>query len=140
MKPDRRAADEPAGASFTAAEGRRFGLTVGLAFLALGGILVWRDHRLVAAGAGVLGFLLVLGGSTVPSRLGPLFRSWMALARAISRVTTPLFLGLVYFLVITPAGWLRRTLSTNPLERADRDGSYWVDRAENPRSDLRRQF
>ncbi len=121
-----------------AAEGRRFGVTVGLAFLVLAGLLWWRGHVLIASGAGGLGGALLLAALLAPARLGPVQNAWMAMAKAISKVTTPLVMGLVYFLVLTPTGWVRRTLSRNPLRHPRRNGSFWIDRRE--RSDLKRQF
>ena len=95
-------------ARLTAAAGRKFGLTVGIAFLAIGALLVWRAKPLRADVAFALGALLVLAGLTVPTQLGPVERAWMRLAHLISKVTTPIFMGVVYFLVITPLGLLRR--------------------------------
>src|SRR3954454_6045583 len=86
-------------ARLTAAEGRKFGLTVGLAFLALGSIAYWRGKHRTSTVFLVLGGLLVLAALVVPTALGPVERAWMALAHAISKVTTPIFMGVVFFLV-----------------------------------------
>jgi len=59
----------------SSAEGRRFGLTVGAAFLVLGGALAWRG-RAVAPVALALGALLLAAGVIVPTRLGPITRAW----------------------------------------------------------------
>ena len=126
----------PAGLSPSA--GRRFGLTVGGAFLALAGLLWWRDHPAGSAVAAGLGALLALGGLLVPARLGPVFRAWMGLAHAISRVTTPIALGIVYFIVITPLGVLMRLLGKNPIGRSKAE-SYWVARAD-ARGTMSNQF
>ena len=123
----------------TAREGRKFGLTVGLAFLALAALLWWRDHDVVATAAAIAGGALVVAGILLPQHLGPVQSGWMRFALAISRVTTPILMSIVYFLVITPTGLVRRALGKNALV-AQRGGSQWVSRAEQPRSDLRRQF
>ena len=130
------------GQAFSAAEGRRFGLTVGGAFLALAALFWWRDHPTRGAVAAALGGALVVAGLVIPARLGPVFRGWMRLGHAISRVTTPLILGIVYFLVIAPFGLVRRALGRNALTRPETGGGYWVDRTPipGPRSDLTRQF
>lgn len=125
---------------FSATDGRKFGLTVGVAFLVLAGILAWRGHSPVAAAFAGLGVLLLAGGVAIPSRLGPVYRTWMAGARAISRVTTPLVLGVVYFLVLTPTGLLRRVLGGDPLRHPETGGGYWATRQDEGRSDLERQF
>jgi hypothetical protein len=128
-------------ARLTPAEGRKFGLTVGIAFLALASLLYfWRQKETAGTVLGGLGALLVVAALVVPSHLGPLQRAWMGLARAISRVTTPVFMGIVFFLVITPIGWLMRLFGRRPLVHRERDGGFWVAPASGGRSDLERQF
>jgi hypothetical protein len=121
-------------------EGRKFGLTVGLAFLAAGGLSWWRGHESTAYLFWIVATLLLLSAVLVPSRLGPLQRSWMQLASLISRVTTPVFMGIVYFVVVTPTGMLMRALGQNQLISGRKRDFLWVSRDETRRSDLRRQF
>lgn len=125
----------------TAAEGRRFGLVVGSAFLALAALLYWRDARAVASGATALGITLVLGGLLIPARLGPVYRAWMRFGLALSRITTPIFLGIVYYLVFAPIGVVMRALGRNPLARP-RGPSTWIARGgtNDRRGDMRHQF
>ncbi len=129
-------------ARLTAAKGRSFGLTVGGAFLAIAAFVWWRGHLKVASVLGVLGFVLALAGLVIPTRLGPVERGWMGLAHAISKVTTPIVMGVMYFLVILPVGLLRRALGGNPLEHKEAGGSYWKPRPEGARRtrSLKRQF
>jgi hypothetical protein len=124
----------------TAAEGRTFGLTVGAAFVGLAGLLWWRGHPAAAVIAGGVGAALVVAGLAIPARLGPVRAAWMVFAELLSKVTTPIFMGLVYFLVLTPAGVLMRMAGRNPLVR-ERDGSgFWIRRERVRSQDMRRQF
>ena len=127
-------------ARLTKSEGRRFGLTVGSAFLLLATVLWWRDRPIAMSIMGVIGSALLLGALLVPGSLGPVNRAWMGLADVLSRVTTPLFLGIVYFAVFTPIGMLRRALGHRTLDHEAVDGSLWIVRSEPRRSDLGRQF
>ena len=129
-------------ARLTAAAGRRFGVTVGGAFLVIAGLLWWRDHAMAVRIVGGLGGLLVLAGLAIPTHLGPIERAWMALAHAISKVTTPIVMGVMYLLVLTPVGIARRILGGNPLEHAPAEQSYWKPRQPGARrtASLRRQF
>lgn len=115
-------------ARLTPGQGREFGVKVGLAFVALAGLLLWRERSAAAAVAGSLGGVLVVGGLLAPRALGPVYRAWMGVAVALSKVTTPLFLGIVYFVILTPVGVLRRRLGARLLVRPLREGSYWVRR------------
>jgi len=129
-------------ARLTAREGRKFGLTVGIAFLVLAGLSLWRGHDRAPLILGGLGLLLALAGLLVPSHLGPVFRAWMGVAHALSRITTPIFMGLVYFVVLTPTGLLMRLFGKRPLRARPNGEGFWA--AHDPRSNdagsLTRQF
>ena len=126
----------------TAAQGRRFGLTVGAAFAVFAGIAWWRGHPTTFTVLGSLGGLLIVAGLVVPTLLGPVERAWMALAHVISKVTSPIVMGVMYLLVLTPVGFLRRGFGGNPLVHALDKQSYWRTRPENARrsASLTRQF
>ena len=128
-------------ARLTPAEGRKFGLLVGAAFLLLG-VLFWRRAHLTAAWVAVaLGAGLIVGGLAMPAQLGPVYRAWMGLATAISKVTTPIFMSAIFFLVLTPAGFLVRLFGHRPLTRARGGSTYWQSRAPGSRrGDLDHQF
>jgi len=114
---------------------------VGAAFVALGLFVRWRGAGPAGTALAAGGLLLAMAGVAVPGRLTPLFRAWMGLARVLSRVTTPLFLGVVYFGVITPTGLVLRLLGRHPLVGPREGESYFVSRpAGGRRSDLTRQF
>ncbi|MCH7565290.1 MAG: hypothetical protein IH968_15870 [Gemmatimonadetes bacterium] len=125
-----------------AREGRKFGLTVGTAFLVLGGIALWRGRELPTQILWGLGGLLILGAALLPAKLKPVERAWMAMALQISRVMTPIVMGIVYFLVLTPIALVIRSAKGNPLvHRTDATG-YWFTKGEgqDAKSDMRRQF
>jgi hypothetical protein len=129
-------------ARLSAEAGRRFGLQVGTAFLVLAGIASWRGHPRSAAVLGALGGALVIGGLLIPDRMDPVHRGWMRLALAISKVTTPVVMGALYFLVLTPVGLLVRAFGHRPLTAKRGATSTWVprDATQGGRSDLTHQF
>lgn len=90
---------------------------------------------------GSLSALLLGGGLLAPAHMGPIHRAWMGLAHAISKVTTPIFMSIVYFVVLTPVGLIRRLVGSNPLSHEEKaGGSFWFARGDSPKSDLERQF
>lgn len=126
----------------TPAEGRKFAFPVGIAFLVLGGIVWWRGHLTVAAVFGSVAGLLLLAGLVIPGKLTRVYRAWMGFAHAISKVTTPIVMGVTYYIVLTPIGAVMRLVGYNPVVRKDLGGSYWVPRPDGPKrkSNLERQF
>ena len=128
-------------ARLTAAQGRRFGFTVGIAFLVFAGIAYWRGHPQTSTVLGALGGTLCVAGLLIPTYLGPVERGWMKLAHLISKVTTPIVMGVMYMVVLTPIGFIRRTLGGNPMVHPLHNQSFWQSRPEGKRAgDLTRQF
>jgi len=86
--------------------------------------------------------LLLLAGLLVPGLLGPVYRAWMGFALVLSKLTAPIVMGLVFFVVILPIGLVMRIFGRNPVVRKETDGTFWVSRPTGPdrHSDLTRQF
>jgi hypothetical protein len=122
--------------------GRRFGLTVGSAFLVLSGVAWWRGLPWATGFAAAVGGMLVLSALIVPTFLGPVEREWMRLAQVISRVTTPVVMAVMYFGIITPVGLLRRMAERNPLVHSNDGDSFWQTRSPGARrsASMERQF
>ena len=129
-------------ARLTPREGRRFGLTVGGAFLLLAVVSRWRGHAIAPWILATLGALLLLAGALLPGRLTPVYRAWMRLGLALSKVTTPIFMGLVYFVVLTPTGLVMRLAGRNPLKAREAEGGFWRRRpaGKDEAESLTRQF
>jgi hypothetical protein len=102
----------------------------------------WRGRLLTAGVATGVGLALVIAALVVPARLGPIYRLWMGLAAAMSKVTTPVFMGIIYFAVVTPTGLLRRLAGKDSLVRPRTAKSFWVSRAADAqrRAGMERQF
>ena len=125
-------------APFTASEGRKFAFPVGAAFLVLAGITWWRDHPLMIFLA--LAVALLVAGVLIPAQLGPVYRAWMGFAHLLSRITTPIFMGVVYYLVITPIGLLMRLVGRQPMVHKAQGGGFWSAPPSGGRSDMEHQF
>ena len=124
----------------TAAQGRRFGLTVGSAFLVFAAVAWWRAHPALAATLATTGAALTLAGLAIPVQLLPVERAWMAMAQAISKVTTPIVMGIMYLGVIVPVGVARRAFGGNPLVHREGARGFWRERAVRRSASMRRQF
>ncbi|MEX1185857.1 MAG: SxtJ family membrane protein [Gemmatimonadaceae bacterium] len=112
-----------------------FTMTAGFVFVAL--VSLWRGMPALTGVALALAVISFVAGLAVPGRLEPVRRGWMKLGEAIGRVTTPILLAIVYYVVLTPTGLLRRAFTGR---RAAPD-SYWQPRAPLPdKSRLERQF
>ena len=110
-----------------AKELKRFGVTLFIAFIVLGGILIWRKAE---SGFIILGIALPLGilGIVKPTFLGPIYWAWMKMAGILGFITTHLILTLMYYLVFTPIGLLLKIVGKAAFkEKFDpHAGTYWV--------------
>ena len=88
--------------------------------------------------AGVLGGW----GLVAPLSLQPIYRGWMKLGLFISKVTTPLILGIVFYGMILPMGLIMRMVRRDPMLRRFDDAaeSYRVECDKAPRTNVERPF
>lgn len=116
---------------------RSFGLVLSIAFLlvALAPLLSGRSIRVWSLGVALAFGIAALAA---PTALGPLNRVWMKFGLLLHRIVSPVILGIMFFLVVTPMGMVMRVLRKDPLRlRQDHEArTYWVERTPpGPRSD-----
>jgi hypothetical protein len=106
---------------------REFGLLVGGVLVLLSGWWLYRGKFFSAAEVLLpLGVSLVLLGLLWPRALVLPNRAWMWLAAGLSFLTTRIILALVFFLVVTPIGVIKRWRGWDPLSRRGKpSASYW---------------
>jgi hypothetical protein len=125
---------------YTAAQGRKFGLTVGIAFAVFSGVAWWSEHPRVFTVLASLSAVLIVAALLLPKQLRVVDAAWMKLALLVSKITTPVFMGVIYFVVLTPVGALRRALGKNALVHKPGRHGLWADRTSAPPSALERLF
>ena len=119
------------------------GGTVGcvLALIALVPMLRSKPPRLWAL---VPAAILLVAGVIFPSVLTVPNRLWMKLAELISKITNPIILSLMFYLLFTPAALICRLLGKDLLRlKADKElDTYWIVRqpAGPPPETMSNQF
>lgn len=109
---------------------QQFGLLVGSILIFIG---LWQLYRgAFETGRIVLwsiGGVLVVSGLFIPMILTAAYKVWMKLAHGLAWINTRIIITLIFFLVITPIGFLLRLLKGDILrEKFDRGAqSYWSD-------------
>ena len=122
---------------------RKFALSTGAAFAALFGMfLPWLLDLSYPVWPWVVFAILALGGLLLPEALRPVHYWWMRLALLISKVTTPIVLGVVFFFVFMPFGLVAKILGKDPMRRKLNDtiDSYRVDSEPSAREDLENPY
>lgn len=122
---------------------RHFGLlTGGIVAVLFGLFFPWVLERSWPLWPWVLFGVLGGVGLIAPLALKPVYKLWMRLGLLLNRITTPLILGIVFYLVISPIGLVRR-LKRNDAMARDFDAkapSYRVPSPEKPTNTLERPF
>ena len=106
---------------------REFGLIVGGILVLLSAWWIYRGKfHAVSQVTLPLGAILVLLGLALPRALVLPNKAWMALAEALSFVSTRIILAVVFFGIVTPIGFVKRLFGWDPLgRRAPASESYW---------------
>ena len=122
---------------------REFGLTFGAVVVIIFGLffpwLLERDWPIwpwiVAAPVWILAVVY-------PPSLRWTYRIWMRFGLLTSRVMTPLVLGIVFFVMISPMAIVRRLMGKDPLQRTldPNQTSYRVKSKKSPEEKLERPF
>lgn len=115
---------------------RQFGLTIGLIVALLFGVFFpWLLEKSSPVWPwmifGILGALAIV----TPNWLRPVYKGWMRFGLALSRITTPIIMGIVFFLLITPMALVRRLLGKDPMARQFDESSSYRVASEPPRED-----
>lgn len=65
-----------------------------------------------------------------PATLAPLNRLWLRLGLLLSKIVSPVILGLLFFVTITPIALLMRAVGKDPLRlrKNASASSYWISR------------
>lgn len=72
--------------------------------------------------------------------LNPLNILWFKFGIFLGKMISPLVMGFIFFLVVTPIGLLMRLLNKDLLNlRFNNNGSYWIEKTE-PKSKMKNQF
>jgi len=99
--------------------------------------IIWYKHDGVIGEAGILAFgigtLFLLIGLIRFQILNPFYKAWMLLALVLGLVMTKVIITIVYYLVMTPIGLVKRSdlNKSMHLKFIKSDDSYWVKKEVN---------
>jgi len=120
----------------TKKELRKFGLTIGIVLMALGGLLLWKGKASSVYFLSI-GGIFILWGLIIPVALRPVEYAWMKFARGLGFVMNHVILTIAFYLVFTPAGLIIRIAGKDSLNRKfDKQAkTYWIKtEADGPHS------
>ena len=82
---------------------------------------------------------LILG--LINSRiLNPLNKLWFKFGIFLGKIVSPIIMGIIFFLVVTPIGFIMRILGKDLLNlKFNANKSYWIEKT-GPKSKMKNQF
>ena len=82
---------------------------------------------------------LILG--LINSRiLNPLNKLWFKFGILLGKIVSPIIMGIIFFLVVTPIGFIMRVLGKDLLNlKFNTNKSYWIEKT-GPKSKMKNQF
>jgi hypothetical protein len=122
---------------------RRFGLTMAIAVAVIfGALLPFLFDRAIPYWPFLLAGALLAWSVAVPQTLNLIYRPWMRLGLIMNRITSPIIMGVVFFLIITPVSLLMKLIRRDPLARGFDQSlkSYRKESRKPPRAGLERPF
>lgn len=86
-------------------------------------------HQFFVIGFLVIGVALIPISLIAPKCLSPLNRAWYRLGLILGRIVSPIVLGMIFFLLLTPISLVGRAFGRDELRlRKRKVASYWVER------------
>ncbi len=72
--------------------------------------------------------------------LAPLNKIWFKFGILLGKIISPLIMGIIFFLVVTPIGFIMRLLGKDVLNlKYNKNKSYWIEK-KGPKSKMKNQF
>ena len=97
---------------------RDFGIVTGIIVAVLFGLFFpWLLERPIPTWPWVIAGILALWGVAAPDSLAPVYRYWMKFGLMLSKITTPLVLGIVFFLLFFPMALVMKLIGRDPMHR-----------------------
>ncbi len=118
---------------------KSFGIVFFIVFLIIAIYPILSDGNLRLWSLVISLVFLILG--LINSRfLTPLNKLWFKFGIILGKIISPIIMGIIFFLVVTPIGLLMRLLKKDVLNLKFNDNkTYWIEK-NGPRSKMKNQF
>ena len=118
---------------------RSFGIVFFVVFLLIAfyPLLQGNDLRIWSLITSLIFLTLGLLNSKI---LTPLNKMWFKLGLFLGKIISPLIMGIIFFIVVTPIGIIMRLFNKDLLNlKYNKEKSYWIKRM-GPKSKMKNQF
>ena len=118
---------------------RSFGIVFFIVFLVVG-LYPFISDGTLRIWSIILSLIFLILGLVNSKLLTPLNKIWFKFGIFIGKMMSPLIMGIIFFLVVTPIGLLMRLFNKDLLNlKFKNTHSYWIEKTE-PKSKMKNQF
>ena len=118
---------------------KSFGIVFFIVFflIALYPLLNGQEIRLWAL---IISAVFLILGLLKSKLLTPLNKLWFRFGIFLGKIISPIIMGFIFFLVVTPIGLIMRLLGKDVLNlKYNKERSYWIEK-DGPKSKMKNQF
>ena len=118
---------------------RSFGVVFFIVFLLIGlyPLLKGNDLRIWSL---IISFIFLALGLINSRILTPLNRLWFKFGLLLGKFISPIIMGIIFFIVVTPIGIIMRLFKKDLLNlKFNKEETYWIDK-KGPKSKMKNQF
>ena len=88
----------------------------------------------------IISIIFLILGLLNSKILAPLNKIWFKFGILLGKIVSPLIMGIIFFLVVTPIGLIMRLLGKDVLNlKYHKNKSYWIEK-NGPKSKMKNQF
>ena len=118
---------------------RSFGIVFFIVFLLISIYPLLNDDHLRIWSL-IISIIFLILGLLNSKILSPLNKIWFKFGILLGKIISPLIMGLIFFVVVTPIGLLMRLFNKDLINlKFNKSKSYWIEKKE-PKSKMKNQF
>ncbi len=118
---------------------RSFGLVFFVVFLLISIYPFLKDGN-IRIWSLIISFIFLVLGLLNSNLLSPLNKLWFNFGLLLGKIISPIIMGIIFFLVVTPIAVIMRLLKKDLLNlKFKENNTYWIDKS-GPKSKMKNQF
>tara|TARA_Y100000768_G_scaffold355449_1_gene309133 strand:+ start:70 stop:459 length:390 start_codon:yes stop_codon:yes gene_type:complete len=118
---------------------KNFGLVFFIVFLLIAFYPILK-HGEIKIWSLITSFIFLILGLLNSKILNPLNKIWFKIGIFLGRIVSPIVMGLIFFLVVTPIGIIMKIFKKDLLNlKFNKNKSYWIEKDES-KSKMKNQF
>ena len=118
---------------------RSFGIVFFVVFLLIALYpLIYNEE--IRAWSAIISLIFLVLGLLNSKILSPLNKLWFKFGIFLGQIISPLIMGIIFFIVVTPIGFVMRLFGKDVLNlKYNKNHSYWIEK-NGPKSKMKNQF